>query len=231
MDACPRKYALGALARLEAARAGIDDEKAGDRAPGAAPGGRELGTRAHRILEFLDFESPGKLSGDAGRLVKRFLASKEAERLREAEAQGRLLREAELRLMVGESVISGQADVIVLEGPREAPEAVHVLDYKTDRDAAADIEKARRRHELQLRLYALAAGGAWPEAKVTAEIAFLAAGQVVPIDVGEKSLITAESRAKELLAMLASGEYQEVEGEHCARCPECLRAICEKGRD
>ena len=81
---------------------------------------------------------------------------------------------------------------------------------------------------MQLRLYALAAGGAWPEAKVTAKIAFLSADEVVAVDVGEKSLAATESRAKELLAMLASGEYEGVEGEGCAGCPECVRAVCGK---
>ncbi len=228
MDACPRRHALGVLARLETVRAGIDDEETGDRQPVSAPGGRKLGTEVHGILEFLDFEEPGKLSGEAGKLVKRFLVSKEAARLSEAQSEGRLLREAELRLMVDGSVVSGQADVMVLEGPREAPESVYVLDYKTDRDAAEDIEKATRRHELQLRLYALAARGAWPQAKVTAAIAFLAADKVVPVAVDDEALAAAESRAKELLAMLASGEYQEVEGEHCGDCVECLRAVCGK---
>ncbi len=161
-------------------------------------------------------------------MVEKFLQSETAARLGRAQSDGRLLREAELHLRLGESLISGSADVLVLEGgTRESPERVFVLDYKTDRDAAADPERARRRHELQVRLYALAARRAWPGAKVEAAIAFLSADRLAPVTVDDAALAAAEHRAGELLRMLAGAELELVRGELCEGCPEAIRAGCE----
>jgi len=227
MDGCPRRHVLERLAALDAARAAPAAEAAEQPEPMASPGGAELGIAVHGILEGLDFAKPPKLAGQAGRLVATFLESAEARRLGQAQAGGRLLREAELHLAVGPAMISGSADAMVLEGGGPgSPERVLILDYKTDRDAAADLARAKRRHEFQVRLYALAARRAWPEARVEAAIAFLAAGRTVPVAADDPALATAEQRATELLVMLAGGELQAVRGELCAGCPECIRAGC-----
>ncbi len=252
MDGCPRRHVLERLAALDGARAAPAADAAEPGEHHASPGGAKLGTEVHELLERMDFAGAGsgsKVQGarsegsqpatrdprpatgnEATKLVARFLKSDTAGRLARAQREGRLLRETELHLRIGGALVSGEADALVLEGGSPAaPERVLVLDYKTDRDAGTDLARATRRHELQVRLYALAARRAWPGAAVEAAIAFLAAGKVASVAAGDAELAAAERRAGELLAMLGGGGLEERRWELCTGCPEPIKSGCRPG--
>ena len=245
--ACPRSYYYSHIAHLPDL-SGITD--AGRPASSkAAPEvtAQMLGITFHRFLELTTGYATGPstleqalqetvplfLREEAGHLiqpwVEKYISShlhakicSAVEERREWPFQYRLLPEsAELPVVW----LSGQVDRVLfyLDG------TLGIVDYKTDRVIAGELQKKAARYRLQLAGYALAAGAVFGRNIGDAQLYFARTGETADIDAGASALL--ESR-QELQAMAGFIRSHDRETDYPCRMETCnyckFLAICSR---
>jgi ATP-dependent helicase/nuclease subunit A len=136
-------------------------------------------------------------------------------------------RELDFVLDCPPATIRGQIDLIY----QDPAGAWHIVDYKSDNvQAGPQLTEHARRYELQLLLYANAAGRHLGGRVADATLYFLrpAATCWIPVDDAALGAAThrAASLAKDLIASRRGGVFQRRAHEHCHWCP--YAGLCEK---
>jgi len=136
-------------------------------------------------------------------------------------------RELDFVLDCPPATIRGQIDLIY----QDPAGAWHIVDYKSDNvQAGPQLTEHARRYELQLLLYANAAGRHLGGRVADATLYFLrpAATCGIPVDDAALGAAThrAASLAKDLIASRRGGVFQRRAHEHCHWCP--YAGLCEK---
>jgi len=145
----------------------LPDVSVMDIGAGPGPGGTRYGTLVHAVLATVPLDANETLVQDVaavqGRIigaadeeiasatasVTRVLAHPMLDRARRAADAGRAYRETPITLVVGETLVEGVVDLAFEDG-----DGLIVLDFKTDRELEAGLERYTR----QLQLYAAALG-------------------------------------------------------------------------
>ena len=213
------------------------------------PGGSHLdaatiGTLYHRCMELLDFAAPQ----DAAALIRQAAGEMELDehaelatladelgramgRLRRHELWGRLasarqlFRELDFVMDCPPAVLRGQIDLLC----QDPDGAWHVVDYKSDRVGPEAIEAHARGYELQLLVYAAAAGRHLGAPPAGAELYFLRPAATWSFQVTPDALGAVEGRAaslaRELISARRGGRFARRQGRWCASCP--YGSLCE----
>ena len=174
----------GAERRVQSAEREV---RPAEREPGTAA---NLGTLVHRLMETVDFRSPGELAplaeaearelkltsagaSEAVTLVKRALAHPLiAGRAAKAEA---LYREVPFAFAEGDTLYEGYADLIFIENGNAV-----IVDYKTDFVTAAEAPEHAKRYTPQAEIYARAISAALGKPVTEFHFLFLRPGVAVP---------------------------------------------------
>lgn len=214
---------------------------------GAGPGDSldalTLGTLYHRCMELLDVDSPQpaaqllrqaaadthientshvlSLTGELEEILSNFRSHPLNDQLRQAK---QTFRELDFVLDCGPATLRGQIDLIF----QDSDNNWHVVDYKSDRVAAADIAAHAERYKLQMLLYCLAAAKYLDIPPAEARLYFLRSGRTHTFDISPEALVTAESYASELAEHLIvagrSGDFAVTSSDACNYCP--YRRLC-----
>jgi RecB family exonuclease len=200
----------------------MSDEPEGSR---GSAGSAEFGLAVHRALELADYSASASESAaeaEATRLVaaclrapefgpkdreraagqmRRFLTSPRARLIHSARWVG---REIPVAVAIGPTTVHGVADLVWLARDGSAG----VLDFKTD-DATPErtIERMASEYRTQLMAYALAAVLALGASEISAELAFLSAGELVRLDGSPGGLRAMEEELAGVLRRLGEWEY------------------------
>lgn len=155
---------------------------------------RGLGTLVHEVLAEIDFSKPGDIPGLVRRHAPRHLPEAEdrpdepAEMLRRFVASPRAAEIAaaakvyrELEFLLAWPPGSRDPEARYLQGfidclYRDAAGGWHLLDYKTNRVTAADVQAAAAEYEMQMLVYALAVERILAAAPVELALCFLRPG-------------------------------------------------------
>jgi ATP-dependent helicase/nuclease subunit A len=151
--------------------------------------GDTLGTIVHRICEFAPFDSQSDIESTLDRILTGIDFAPSASQRKRIQAyvsrtvdyhatqidrfdQRSIRHEVPIRLMVDETTIVGEIDLLVV-----SEEAYHIIDYKTNRvdDIDQDIERLCSHYRAQLEVYAAALQRADPKRRVTASLYFVSA--------------------------------------------------------
>lgn len=195
-----------------------------------------LGTIYHRAMELLDFHTPQP----PAEMVARVLAEQQIDadpaplaaelvqmiaRLageplwRELGSAGQIYREMDFVLDAGVAELRGQIDLLY----QDARGAWHIVDYKSDRVGREGLLPHAQRYELQMLVYAVAAGRHFNAAPADACLYFLRPGQTHTFALGEARFPQARQRvgdlAQRLVAAQRTGRFDRAEGPHCPQCP------------
>lgn len=195
---CPLQYYYESVLGLPA----LDEYEPGhSRQPSAlSPAGLSAATRGtivHRFCESYDGSEPwepllqqlvddavtraeaGDLQAarqrafaDVKPLVEHYLGSelwKEIEQMLWGGKPGRVESEPEFLYHTGSLLLRGRIDKLIINGQGEAT----IIDFKTNRVTAEQVETVAREYELQMQIYTLAARHAWQLRAVRAELYFL----------------------------------------------------------
>jgi CRISPR/Cas system-associated exonuclease Cas4 (RecB family) len=227
---CPRRYHLryriGAPAR-EYFRSGsrIREEDAPDLKDDELPA-EVLGDRVHRILaeeegspaigELLATLSPQDRE-TARRQVRTFRDSALG---REA-AAGEAMREFPFVMARHGATLRGQIDLVL----RGRDGGLKIVDYKTSRIEASEVEKKAADYELQLRIYALALRDLFDRAPDAACLHFLHPDVIREVDVSAAALEETDKAIASFFEAHRSGSFPRHPAEHCFSCGY-LRPFC-----
>jgi len=231
------------------------DDQPGHRQRSAAPDSglsaldaATTGTLYHKCMELLDVDHPQ----DAGLLIAQAAEMLDIEAspaldglatefsaimsafarhdLAGALASARhVRRELDFVLDCPPATIRGQIDLIY----QDPAGAWHIVDYKSDNvQAGSRLTEHARRYELQLLLYAHAAGRHLGGRVADATLYFLRPASTCGIPVDDAALGAATHRAaslaKDLIASRRGGVFQRRAHEHCHWCP--YAGLCEVAR-
>jgi ATP-dependent helicase/nuclease subunit A len=220
---CPRRYHLryriGAPA-LEYSRGSFAGEEgeSGDVKDDELPA-EVLGDRIHRVLA----EAPGSrvieeilgtLPPDEREAARRQVDTFEESRLGKEAAAGGAMREFPFAMSRHGAALRGQIDLI-LEG---ADGDLKVVDYKTSRIEAAEVEGRAADYELQLRIYALAVRDIFGRAPRAACLHFLHPDVVREVDISSATLEQAEQAIASYFDAHRLGVFPQNVAEHCRSC-------------
>ena len=227
---CPRRYHLryriGAPAQEYSRRSGRVEEGDGadvkdDELPAEA-----LGDRVHRILA----EEPGSPVIEE---VLATLSARDREAARRQEktfrnsalgreaASGEAMREFPFVMARHGAVLRGQIDLIL----RGRDGSLKVVDYKTSRIDASEVEERAADYELQLRIYALAIRDIFGRAPGGACLHFLHPDIVHEADVCAAALEETEKSISSFFEAHRTETYPQREARHCFSCGY-VRAYC-----
>ena len=138
-------------------------------------------------------------------------------------------RELDFAMSLGPAVLGGQIDLIYQDGAGEW----HIVDYKSDRIGAAGPAGHVKRYELQMLLYAAAAGRHFGQAPARASLYFLRPAAAEPIELSPAALAEAEDRAAalagQLVAARRSRQFGRRDDKACEACP--YGALCGTAKD
>ncbi|MCE5328433.1 MAG: UvrD-helicase domain-containing protein [Planctomycetaceae bacterium] len=202
----------------------------------------QQGTLFHRCMELLDaaaMQPAGELVSVAAAQLEMDLASHADEAAAQLQDmldrltaqpfwEGLLrarqrLTELSFTLDVAPLTLRGQIDLLYRDEG-----GWHIVDYKSDRVAAAEVATKARRYRLQMAAYALAARALLHEPPADATLYFLRPGVAACVFAGECSQAARaeiETMAGELLAMRRCGRFTRRSSEHCNFCN--YRTLCE----
>ncbi|MCS6803827.1 MAG: UvrD-helicase domain-containing protein [Acidobacteriota bacterium] len=113
-----------------------------------------------------------RVLADVKPLVEHYLSSelwKEIEQILWGGKPGRVESELEFLYHTGSIPLRGRIDKLLINSQGR----VTIIDFKTNRVTAQQVETVAREYELQLQIYAAAARHAWPSHTVRAELYFL----------------------------------------------------------
>ena len=232
---CPMRYQWSYELRLPRARAGPAATPAAAGSLDAAT----LGTLYHRCMELLDFARPqdaGDLVGQAagemdltahGDLPR--ICAEFADMLRTCQAAPlwaplaaaeKRFAELDFILDAGPVSLRGQIDLLY----RDNEGAWHIVDYKSDRlGDDEDVAEHARRYELQMLIYALAAGRHLGAEPADAQLYFLRTGRTHTLAISPDAIRAASERierlAKELILARRSGRFERRSSRACETCP------------
>jgi ATP-dependent helicase/nuclease subunit A len=196
------------------------------------------GTLYHKCMELLDVEHPQ----DAGPLIAQAAEILDIEASPALEglaaefsdilsafgrhglagalaSAGQVRRELDFVLDCPPAIIRGQIDLVY----QDPAGAWHVVDYKSDRvEPGPQLAEHAARYELQLLLYAHAAGRHLGTRVADATLYFLRPAATCEIPVDDAALAAATHRAaslaKDLIASRRTGVFRRRESEHCQWC-------------
>ncbi len=197
-----------------------------------------LGTLYHRCMELLDVNSPQSaetllrlaaadthiddaqvlpLAGQFGDILEKFRSHPLFKELRQAK---QTFCELDFVLNCGPAVLRGQIDLIF----QDSAGRWHIVDYKSDRLAPADIAEHSERYRLQMLLYCLAASKYLNVPPAEARLYFLRSGLTHTFPISPETLAAAESRAAELAERLIAagraGDFRTISpNDACSFCP------------
>jgi ATP-dependent helicase/nuclease subunit A len=196
----------------------------------------------HRCMELLDFASPQQgaalartaaeqlalepspdveaLAGEFESMLARFRSGPLAGEIAQAR---RVYRELDFTMALPAADVRGQIDLLY----EDHAGGWHIVDYKSDRIGQEPLETHGRRYELQMLLYAAAAGRHLASPPVEAALYFLRTGQTCAFDTSPEPLDAALERAgslaEQLVGMRRSGLFTP-RHPPCSLCP--CRALC-----
>lgn len=213
---CPRKYFLSRYLGLETddLGAGPADDHYDDRSGRRSRDDIDpslFGQQVHELLAGqLQDPSPAVVA-----LAERFADHELGLRTQRA---GRIDREIAFVFTVGDYLLRGTIDLLFEEGGERV-----LVDYKTDKRPASELEVSAKQYAAQLQLYA--AGLAKARTPVDRAVVFyLRHGAPVDIDASDAALEGAERLVEEFFAAQRSQAYPLREGERCRHCPHFKRA-------
>lgn len=236
---CPRRYHLryGLGAPGAANFGGIPRREEGEAAPasGEAPPGGEgeftelkddevpaeaLGNVVHQILA----EAPGSPrilallatleNAGARREAERQVRTFKESRLGKEAAGAEMMKEHPFAFGRGGAILRGQIDLIV----RHANGALWMVDYKTSRIGAGEVQARAADYELQLRIYALAVREVFGRLPAAAFLHFLHPDVIREVDLSPGPLEAAEEAIRAFFAAHRAGEYPQRPAPHCTSC-------------
>ncbi len=181
---------------------------------------QDAGVLIAQAADMLDMEPSPALAALAAELAD-ILSAFARHDLAAALASARQVRrELDFVLDCPPATIRGQIDLIY----QDPAGAWHIVDYKSDRVGPDEpLADHARRYELQLLLYASAAGRHLGERVADATLYFLRTGSTCEIPVNDASLAAATGRAASLATDLITsrrgGVFQRRTGRHCTWCP------------
>ena len=196
------------------------------------------GTLFHRCMELLDFAKPqaaellvaqavAELDVELGLEMEQVhrdlqdMLDRFAEQPLWGDIAGARSRFAELDFLLeaGPAVLRGQIDLLYEDGRGHW----HIVDYKSDRVSADDVEAHASRYELQMQAYALAASKHLGGAAVDASLYFLRPGAACEVvgATGSADALRSEIHraAGALLTARRSGTFEAAAGASCKHCP------------
>ena len=206
------------------------------------------GTLYHKCMELLDVENPqdaglliaqaaemldiepspalGGLAAEFSEILSAFSRHDLAASLRSAR---QVRRELDFVLDCPPATIRGQIDLIY----QDASGAWHIVDYKSDRVGPDEpLAEHAGRYELQLLLYAHAAGRHLGARVADAALYFLRPAATCGVPVDDSALAAATGRAatlaRDLIASRRGGAFQRRAGQHCTWCP--YAGLCSNAR-
>lgn len=220
---CPRRYHLryriGAPAVELSRRGDLHDEGDSQEVKDDEVPAEVLGDRVHRILaeepgsplidDLLSTLSP-RDRNDAERQIRTLRESRFA---REA-AEGRALREVPFALARSGTTLRGQIDLVV----ERRDGGLLVVDYKTSRIGAGEVEEKAADYELQLRIYALAVKETFGRLPAGAFLYFLHPDIIREVDLSVPWLERAEKAIAAYFDAHRAGEYPQRPARHCLSC-------------
>jgi ATP-dependent helicase/nuclease subunit A len=247
-ESCPMLYRWRHELRLprscESILRGAGSPGQGAGAAGTPAGSSSLdaaatGTLYHKCMELLDFEHPQNaalliaqaadmldieaspaldgLTAELSEILWAFARHDLAGALASAR---QVRRELDFVLDCPPAMIRGQIDLIY----QDAAGAWHIVDYKSDRvEAGPQLAEHAARYELQLLLYAHAAGRHLSARVADATLYFLRPAATCGIAVSDDALSAATHRAaglaRDLIASRRGGVFPRHAREHCTWCP------------
>ena len=119
------------------------------------------------------------------------------------------------------ATLRGQID-LVIKGPDGR---LKIVDYKTSRIEASEVEKKAADYELQLRIYALALRDLFGRAPDAACLHFLHPDVVREVDVTSAALEETEKSIASFFEAHRTGSFPQRPGDHCHSCGY-LRPFC-----
>jgi ATP-dependent exoDNAse (exonuclease V) beta subunit len=217
---CPRRYYLSRYLGLDVGRAIMPAaafqaaEPAGK--PAAARIGRpttdfsagELGIQVHALLAGAEVASPHP---EAARLADLFRRSPLGRR---AAAATTIEREFDFLMEIEDLVLRGQIDLWFEDRGKTI-----LVDYKTDRVAAAEVSAHAEHYTLQLRLYAMALERLTGRPPDEAYLYFLQPNIPVPVDLRPSLFDSPETVVREFRDAQNRQQFPLHEGAHCRACP------------
>jgi ATP-dependent helicase/nuclease subunit A len=222
--------------------AGTQPQQSHESAPLAQLDAATAGTLFHRCMELLDVRRPdpaglvrrvlSEMDMDAGELAEPLTAELTGfiDGMRRGELWRQLLqsrrdhRELDFLLDVGPAVLRGQIDMAF----QDADGVWHIVDYKSDRIAAAHAAQHAQAYSLQMQMYSLAARRYTGEAVADATLYFLRPATAVRLDVTDELIRSSQEMAaaltRSLVAARRSGDYARRGAQLCPTCP--YRVVC-----
>lgn len=185
-------------------------------------GGTNLGRAVHAVLQLLDLstlaglqelaaaqaaaEGIGGRSDEVERLARR---AAESPPVRAALASGRFWREVPLAAELDGTILEGFADLV-----SESDGGLRVVDYKTDKVAAGDIERRFDHYRVQAGVYALLLETVTQKPVTAVDFVFVQPATVRPLAGAELRDAVAEVRLRlaEGLAFAEEGEGDDTGG-------------------
>ena len=244
-DECPRRFFLREMLKFPdrevmkglglCPASGPDMEKKWQEAEAEPPVGsskRRFGQLVHECLEHVDFLageqqdlraittrflSSSDESSAAEELIRRFLRSEDARRLRNARV---VHRELPAKAAVDNVIISGVIDVLYLNEDNRWS----ILDFKTGTEHAEN-SSLRSVYDFQMRLYAFLVSEATGVRPEKATVHFLRSGTSRLLSTSEEDVERTEKRIAEIIAAIARREFGRATGAVCGQCPYV--AVCE----
>jgi ATP-dependent helicase/nuclease subunit A len=237
---CPRRYHLRYLAAAPTPEhfhwsgAEEDDAEAKDDELPA----EVLGERVHRLLAeeedspLLEQILEGLPAADRDAARRQAEAFRRSSLGREA-ASGEAMREFPFALERRGAILRGQIDLIL----RGRDGNLKVVDYKTSRIGAGEVEEKSSDYELQLRIYALAVREIFGRPPAAAVLHFLHPDVIRQVDITPEALRDAESAILRFFDARRGGSFPQNPDRHCfacgyreAYCPEVGRLIAPANR-
>ncbi len=187
---------------------------------------QDAGSLIAQAADMLDIEASPALDGLATEFSAIMSAFARHDLAGALASARQVRRELDFVLDCPPAIIRGQIDLIY----QDPAGAWHIVDYKSDRIGPEEPLAAHaRRYELQLLLYANAAGRHLGGRVADATLYFLrpAATCGIPVDAAALGAAThrAASLARDLVASRRGGIFQRRAGEHCTWCP--YAGLCE----
>lgn len=196
-----------------------------------------VGTLLHRCMEHLDLKDPqpaaALLTAQAQELgldctdlsplaaeFEQMLVALQAQPLWTALGQARTVhRELDFVMEFPPAILRGQIDLVY----EDAAGAWHIVDYKSDRLGGQSPAEHAARYQLQVLLYAIAAGRCAGVSVADATVYYVRTAQSHTVAITPDLLAGVGDQARELAVQLIasrrSGQYQRREEPSCRYCP------------
>ena len=195
-----------------------------------------LGTIFHRCMELLDFASPQQASAlvsqtlsemeldnsAAGQItadLERMLATFGEHDLHGRIASARqVFRELDFTMQAGPAMLRGQIDLLF----QDAAGNWRIVDYKSDRVGGDDLSDKAAHYEMQMLIYAMAAGRHTGELPAEATLYFLRPGRTHTFSIDSEAIESASAKiaalALQLITARRAGSFAVRTGEKCEFC-------------